>query len=242
MRPYTTLAEGLERYAQEVTPYKKGVKAELARIRVICKDPLAKQPLVTIRSSDIASWRSSMQARGLAPSTIKNRFAVVSQTFQVAALEWGFDGLANPVKGVRLPPARLGRDRRLEHGEEGRLRATGSVILPAMTWAIETAMRQGEQLQLRREDISGNVAILRTTKNGRPRFVPLSSRAMALLEGLPKRGRLFPFDEWQLRFQWKQACRNARITNLRWHDLRHEAISRMAEKGLDMLELMAEAV
>jgi integrase len=81
--------------------------------------------------------------------------------------------------------------------------------------------------------------MLRDTKNGRPRFVPLSTRALAVLEGLPEVGSLFPFSNSWLRQTWRQTCRDARIEGLRWHDLRHEAISRMAEKGLDMLELMA---
>jgi integrase len=168
MRAYSTLAEALERYGQEVTPHKKGRVSELNRIKVICRDPLTRQPMVTISSADIASWRNSMTAQGLSPSTVRNRFAVVSQTFQVAAREWGFPRLANPVRGVRLPPSRLGRDRRLLPGEEERLMATGSPVVPAMVWAIETAMRQGEQLALKQEDIRGNVATLRDTKTAGP--------------------------------------------------------------------------
>jgi integrase len=177
-----TLADALRRYGQECTPQKKGAERELYRISLLCREPLARKLLVSVRSSDIAAWRNERAAKGWSPSTLKNYFAVLSQTYKVAASEWGFDGLHNPVRGVRLPPAREGRDRRLEGDEEQRLLASVPTEAPwlsaAITWAIGTAMRRGEMLCLKREDVSGNIAILRTSKNGKHRFVPLSTRAL----------------------------------------------------------------
>jgi hypothetical protein len=182
MRPYSTLAEGLERYASEVTPTKKGAAEETRRIKLIRRDPLTRQPMVTISSADIARWRNAMTGRGLAPSTVRNRLAVVSQTFQTAAREWGLR-VANPVQGVRLPPPRLGRDRRLQPGEEDRLKATGSPILPAIEELppLRQALQDGERTGAQRHH--SRPSVLRVPRSatagwrrpgGRPAAMPVS--------------------------------------------------------------------
>ena len=99
-------------------------------------------------------------------------------------------------------------------------------------------MRRSEQISLTRADIKSGVAILRHTKNGRPRSVPLSSRARAVLAELPTSGKLFPVSRNEIVYHWKRALRDANVHGLRWHDLRHEAVSRLFEKGLTTEEVM----
>jgi integrase len=109
----------------------------------------------------------------------------------------------------------------------------------AIVWAIDTGMRRGEILSLRRADIQGGrLALLRSTKNGRARAVPLSSRARALLSDLPASGLLFPVSGNEMSYYWRKACEDAGVKGLRYHDLRHEAISRFFEKGLSTEEVM----
>jgi integrase len=158
----------------------------------------------------------------------------------------GHAGLKNPVRGVRMPPSRPGRDRRLLPGEEKRLLggcdAAGQRLLrPIVIWALETAMRQGEILALEARSIRGNVAYLRDTKTTRARSVPLSTRALAVLKGLPVplRGPLFPITQDSLEYFWRKALRLAKIGGLCFHDLRHEATSRLFERGLDSMEIMS---
>lgn len=241
----TTLGEALERYLAEETPTKRGAKQERQRIRQWISDQLSSRPLASIRSTDIARWRSEQQAAGKAPSTIRNALTIISQVYRTAASEWQMESLRNPVSGVRLPKLRPGRDRRLGLGEEERLiEAAGQVGGPwlrsAIVVAIETAMRQGELLSLRWEALRGYQALLRTTKNDRPRAVPLSSRARAVLAELPRSidGRVFPITAPALDKRWRRVCVLAGIEGLRWHDLRHEAVSRLFEKGLTTEEVM----
>jgi integrase len=192
----TTLGESLERYLAEVTPLKKGAKQEPVRIRAWLRDPLARRALASIRSMEVAAWRNERVAAGKAPTTIRNALTIISQVFQVAGTEWGMQGLQNPVRGVRMPRSRPARDRRLEPGEEERILAgcdaAGQPVLrPIVIWAIETAMRQGEILSLEARCIRGNVAYLRGTKTTRARSVPLSTRALRVLDErpVPLRGR-----------------------------------------------------
>ena len=85
------------------------------------------------------------------------------------------------------------------------------------------------------------MAYLPETKGGVSRDVPLSTEALKAINSLPLRldGRLFEFQADHYSKAFLKACRKAGITGLNLHDLRHEALSRMAEKGLSILELKA---
>lgn len=244
----TTLAEALSRYLTEVTPTKKGAKIEAYRIGSWLRDPLANQPLTAIRSLDIATWRNEKTAQGAAPTTIKNALTIISQVYKTASTEWGMEGLRNPVTHVRMPKNRPPRERRLELGEEERLLEACKAskhpwLYPAVVVAIETAMRQGEIIALRREHVKGTVAFLPEThtKNSNPRSVPLSTKARAILAETPVSydGRVFQTTKDRIEYYWTQACMKAGIENLRFHDLRHEATSRLFEKGLNHFEVMS---
>ena len=84
---------------------------------------------------------------------------------------------------------------------------------------------------------------LAITKNGDRRDVPLSSVALKLLGELPREVRddhlVFPSHYEALKSAWRRACQRAAISNLRFHDLRHEATTRSFEKGLTVMEVAA---
>ncbi|MHB8311071.1 site-specific integrase [Metallibacterium sp.] len=170
----------------------------------------------------------------------------------------------NPLTVPRPPPGRA-RDRRLVGDELKRLlealgdragtvkgaRRTGAYrvgtrnpwMRPLVQLAIETAMRQGEPLALRWEnvDLTAQTAHLDDTKNGEARTVPLPSRAVAVLEALPRTDdpRVFPITSQAVKLAWKRACKRAGIEELHFHDLRHEAASRIAERLPNLIELAA---
>jgi site-specific recombinase XerD len=103
----------IELYSRHYTGEKRSWRQEMNRVKAWLRDPLTERPIAKIRSRDIAAWIKDQEAKGLAPSTIKNALQIVSQTYRYAATELGFDGLVNPVRRVRMPAAREGRDRRL---------------------------------------------------------------------------------------------------------------------------------
>ena len=107
-------------------------------------------------------------------------------------------------------------------------------------------MRRGELLGLLWDnvDLERRSAFLPVTKNGESRGVPLSSRAVTVLRGLPAASNGRVFGELtrlalrlSLRLSFNRATRRAGITGLRLHDLRHEATSRFFEKGLNVMEV-----
>ena len=151
--------------------------------------------------------------------------------------------LDNPVKpGVR-PGKPRGRDRRLDADEEQRLLAAadGSSrpwLGPAIIIAIETCLRQGELAGLvwERVKLAGPHphVDLPKTKNDRPRRVPLSVRAQqafaALKAQTDRSGKVLPVDTARgIIHAFRDATRHQAFPDLRWHDLRHEAVSRLFE-------------
>ncbi|WP_425265677.1 site-specific integrase [Terrihabitans rhizophilus] len=163
--------------------------------------------------------------------------------------EWGVSLNANPLSSVRNPRADPSRTRRLESGEWHRLeRALASCRNPLVPlvarFALATGMRRGEILSLRWFDVdrSKHLAHLRMTKNGQPRTVPLSLEAMQVLEEArlrtdPLDDRVFSTSAEAVKLSWKRAVKRGDLDDLRFHDLRHEAISRFFEKGLSLPEV-----
>ena len=110
-------------------------------------------------------------------------------------------------------------------------------------FAIQTAMRLNEQLTLRWDQVDLKnmlITILAEhSKTGIERKIPLTPRAIEILHQLPRHinGRVFPVSLNNFQRAWRSITRNAKINNLRWHDLRREACSRLMESGLSISEV-----
>ena len=247
----TTLHEALERYEGEVMPRKKATTAnrERDRVRSWAASSLARRPLASIRGKDVASTIRDMEGRGLSPNTIRLHLALLSHLFNTARTAWGMESLTNPVDLVKGQRPKLpgGRTRRLQDGEHARLltaaQAYGGEIGPLITWAIETAMRRGEIAAMRWEhlDRKARVLLIPETKTGTPRRVPLSTAALSVLDALPRRidGRVWGMRPDSISQAFERVCRAAGIDGLTFHDLRHEATSRLFEKGLNPMQVAA---
>ena len=103
---------------------------------------------------------------------------------------------------------------------------------PLIVLAIETAMRQGEMLSLTWVDINldKRIAHLDLTKNGESRDVPLSSRALEALDVLKQQQideRVVPSTKSGVQQAWGHLRTRAELVDLRFHDLRHEGVSRL---------------
>ena len=113
-------------------------------------------------------------------------------------------------------------------------------IGPVIEFAIETGMRRSEILKLKWCDVNleNGFAILYDTKNGEDRSVPLTHDCIHILKHLDeKTARIFPISANCLRLAWTRARKKANITDLRFHDLRHEAVSRFFEMGMSVPEV-----
>jgi integrase len=240
------LYDALERYSKDVTPSKKGWQQELYRLRRWQKNPLSTLPLSHIRGADLARYRDSRLDTGIGANTVRLELALISHLYEVARKDWGYEMLGNPAKAMRKPKLPRGRDRRLLKGEEQRLLdycdKTGNVLLKAIiVLAIETAMRRGELANLTWSDINldNRLAYLQDTKNGEARVVPLSTRAISAIQSIPygSNASLVSLHRDNVSAAFALACKASGIHGLRLHDLRHEATSRLFEKGFNMMEV-----
>lgn len=239
----------------------KDIKARLARVR----EHFGAYALANVRGPSISAWRDEL-AKSLAPQTVVHHINVLSALFGFVEKDLGIALPAgNPCRSVRKPALGKARDRRLRPGEfdvliraASQARAVGLPQIIAL--AVETSMRLGELLGLEwsRINLERRTAHLVDTKNGESRTVALSSAALATLQSLPRRidGRVFG---WQSKdsFEktWARCKARARalyeadctaqgtrpdpafLDDLRFHDLRHEATSRLFEKGLGMMDV-----
>ena len=146
---------------------------------------------------------------------------------------------------LQLPPTHKSRKRRLVGNEKERLLSAACsqkniYIAFIIEFAIETGMRRSEILKLRWFDIdfTNGFAFLFDTKNGEDRRVPLTKRCVRLLQKVPQvHEKVFPITANCLRPAWGRARAKADIKDLRFHDLRHEAISRFFEMGMTVPEV-----
>ncbi|QCL86708.1 site-specific integrase [Agrobacterium pusense] len=244
----TTLGQLLERYQREVSPLKRGSVQEIQRIDVLRRHDLAFRTMIGLSQQDIASFRDE-RLQSVAPSTTVRELAILSHVLEVAIRDWGLPLAKNVVKLVRRPVIRNERSRRLIGDEEQRLLdgcAGGKIpyFRTLLILAIETGMRRGELLGLRWADVSHNrrVISLAMTKNGTSRQVPLSQRAFDALMDWKSladvdQAIVFPMKPGSLEQVWYRLLARVGITGLRFHDLRHEGVSRLFERGLNVIEV-----
>ncbi|MCA7889715.1 site-specific integrase [Burkholderia contaminans] len=248
-----SLKEALKLYVERISIGKRGYKQEKYRASTIARTFLGKRRLADLTSVDIASYRDMRLAsfskntnRPVSPNSVRLEMALLSDLFTIAIIEWGVCN-DNPVTRVRKPKLPPGRDRRITWGEERRLLRGASQhknieIYSMIVLALETAMRQGELLSLRWENIDLRIRIahLPITKNGSKRDVPLSLRAVDALTrlGVQAQGEVFGYTSDGFKSAWRLLVRRVGIHDLHFHDLRHEAVSRLFELGtLDMMEV-----
>ncbi len=235
----TTFYDALDRYAREVTPDKRGWETEMRRINALKQHPLAARTLDSLRSADFAKYRDD-RLKVCSPATVKRELVIISHIFNTARMDWSLP-VDNPVANIRKPRANQHRERRLVGDEQPRLLRAAAESKAAtlgfcITLALETGMRAGEIVKLCWEqiDLANGVIRLATTKNGDRRIVPLSKAAEDAIKALPRPihgGRLTNFyDSRGLSAAFRRACVRAGITGLRFHDLRHEAASRLAPR------------
>lgn len=242
-----TLRDLIERYAEEVTAAKRGLKAELNRLNHFKASALAKRSVASITSQHIAHLRDS-RLKDVSSGTVLRELQLLGNIFSVAIREWGMALQANPVANIRKPPAGKSRNRILNNAERAALLASceqcrNPWIKPVVIFALETAARRGEILALNWAgvDLQRGTAKLSITKTGEPRTVPLSPACLTMLSGLPRSldGRVFPVTIEALKQAYERAVARASINDFTFHDLRHDALTRLARQGLSVLELRA---
>ena len=249
-----TLSEGLTRWETEFLPgLAHGSHAsERNRLKALRCQAIAKMPLARIQRDHVRDYARE-RGQTVGPHSVRLDIASISRVFTAAQEHWGMAYLPNPALkpkglGVRLP--KEGRTRRLLDGEEGRLiAACGPKFKRVARFALETAMRRNEIACLTWSKINFDrqTALVNEVAGDVARTVPLSKVAIEILSDAPKRKldpgsqRCFGMSAGAITQTMRDVCIKAGISDLRFHDLRHEAISRLFEhtdlRDIEIMEI-----
>jgi integrase len=235
------LRELLERYSSEVIPKKRSGVIEQFFVDRFLRHPIAALPLSRLSPIHISQYRDE-RLQVVTGSTVHRELGVLRHVFEVARKDWGIPLKSNPVHGITMPSVGRPRERRVSEAELSSLRLTCShqLLWQVITIALETGMRRGEIVNMRWEDIDWEVGTLHipVTKNGHPRTIPLTGKALETLRELPRTDEaVFSMTGNAVRLAWVRLKEKAGVVDLRFHDLRHEAVSRFFEMGLSIPEV-----
>jgi len=217
---------------------------ERSRLKLL-KDHFNGSTINLINTSRIALFIDLRLSQGLSHATVIKDINTLSKLLKVAQRDWNVYLPCDPIKHLgklKQPPSRV---RRITKNEEFILMNRSEPNLRnIIIFAIETAMRLGEILNIKWNDIKNGLAVLNKTKNGEVRYVPISKIANQVLMRTQKNendDRVFYFWKTVSGFEssWQKFKKREGLVDLRFHDFRHEAISRMFEKGLSHMEVSA---
>jgi integrase len=240
----TLVKEVLQRYAAEVLPTKRSEQSDKSRIKTLL-EAFGNYKLASLTSMQVATFRDQ-RLQTVGPQSVIHEINLLNRVLKTATMDWGIalpSGL--PTAQVRKPTKPRGRDRRVSEAEITKIvAATESAELRTIIiLAVETGMRRNELASLTwtEIDLKKQTAHLPKTKTDVPRTVPLSKAAVTALKkyGVKKNDRVFSLQPESMSQAFERACEphRANISDLRFHDMRHEATSRLFEKGLNLMEV-----
>lgn len=251
-----TLGQAIARYCREYPGWGRSKTADLARLQ---SARIANLPLVLIRAQHLID-HVRLRRETVGPATAGNDLTWLRVLIKVAARAWRVpvavqvvDDAVAHCREQRLIGRARQRDRRPTLDELTRLiewwqRGDGRQQIPMdeiVLFAVFSARRQEEICTLRREDYDAARAtiLVRDAKHPRdPHYsvrVSLTPEAVAVLERQPAGELIFPFNGRSVQAAFARACKMLAIEDLHFHDLRHEAASRLAELGWTIPQMAA---
>lgn len=261
----TTFADCLDRYEREQTQAgRRSLKQLKSQLNIIRRSDLVTLSLINVGPAEVLKFKDERMATGIKTATYLKDHNLLHTIFETIQRGWGITlPKGNPVSQILKPKHTdpISRNRRLHEGEEekilGELYKSSYETAIIVKFALATGMRRGEIMNIRFGDITGGSKNgklkVSKTKTDHPRVIPLTGDAhSALTEQLNRIAEMYganipqkDFDNMRI-FQmevdsvtraFKRACKRVDIEDLTFHDLRHEAISRLFEAGLDMMEV-----
>lgn len=251
-----TLRDALRRYAEEVSPSKRGERWEVIRLQAFetpahAPLPLGKK-LADLTPEDVAMWRDARLAK-VAKGTVLRDLTLLASVLEHARREWGWLDV-NPAQGVRRPAQPDHRDRVITGLEtrqmmrqlgwptrqpDGvrRVRTVQQAAAVTFVLALMTGMRAGELCGLKPGDVMPDHLKIRSGKTGK-RDVPLTPTAVRVLQMLDgwSGDTLLGIKAQTLDAFFRRARDKAGLSGFTFHDTRHSAATRLAQR-LHVLDL-----
>ncbi len=244
-----TYGELAQRHLNHAKTYQRSYDTTELYMRLHILPRWGKLRVSEISKPAVAQWLAEKSKEGLALASVEKIRVIFGRSFELA-IQWETPGVTrNPTRGIKRPPINNARTRYLTSAEALRLqRAVAVSRNPQLKYIVGllllTGARVSELLQAewRHIDLDRQTWLIPTSKTGKPRHVPLSQAAIAIMEQvplfkdcvylLPNPRTLKPFTD--IKHPWDTARRAAVLSDLRLHDLRHSAASFMINAGIDL--------
>jgi|TARA_R100000049_G_C1957564_1_gene118814 integrase len=262
LRGGVTVREMILRYLEEferVRPLGKTKRATLKAIADTWLGDLVDSDLTSQRLVEYAHWRRSEQGGAVQPQTIGNDLSHLGAVMSVARPAWGFEVDHHAMADARKVLRKMGmasrskeRDRRpsleeldllMAHFSEMQQRRPSSIPMPkVIAFALFSTRRQDEITRIRWADLdeAGQRVLVRDMKNpgqklGNDVWCHLPDEAWAIVQSMPRLAEeIFPYNSSSISASFTRACKFLEIEDLRFHDLRHDGVSRLFEMDWDI--------
>lgn len=241
----------IQRYIDEVLPIKPLQRTHHATMRTL------RRKLGGVLVSQLtAQWMLDYtKGRDVAPSTMDQEFIFIAMALRHADTFWevrpDWDEWKRGRHALRLyglTGRSVERARRISDDEVEAILDHMKSTLPMeelIAFAIDTAMRLSEVCRIRWSDLNEQkrTVVIRdrkhpTLKKGNDQTVPLLGRSFDIIKRQTRQsGLIFPYKTGSISAAWCRAAELAGVNDARWHDLRHEGVSRLFESGFSMMEV-----
>src|SRR5438128_8637884 len=233
--------EFAETYLERVVPLMKSIRTERDRVKRWMRE-FGTRPLGQITRAEVETWRREKMSK-CRPATINRDLSRLRHMLNLA-VEWELLE-ESPMQGIKFLRENNARTRYLSLEESQRLIASCMAphIRALVSVALHSGMRLGEILNLRWYDLdfSSGFILVRDSKNGESRHVPMDATLFALFPAYPHRlGTDLVFSSpaggrvVHVRTGFQNACNRAELTDLHFHDLRHTFASQFVMAGGDL--------
>lgn len=246
-----TLAAVIDRYIAESNNAVLGTKAQV--LKTIKNSDLGEIKCSDLTSNALVSFAREL-TKNVEPQTCGNYFSHLSNIFTVARPAWGyplsreaFEDAVTVLKKLGLIRKAIERTRRPTLDELDRLmahfvriiehRPSSLPMQKIVLFALFSTRRQEEITLLRWDDLDGDRILVRDMKHpgdkiGNNVYCELPPEALKIAKSMSRKGeKIFPFSTDAIGAAFTRACKFLEIQDLRFHDLRHEGISRLFEMG-----------
>jgi site-specific recombinase XerD len=249
LRAISTYADLAQQHLDHAKATQKAYENTERIVRVHLLPRWGKVHVDEVTQQAVTTWLAEKRGEGLAPATVEKIRVTLGRSFELA-MAWEMPGVTrNPTKGIRRPPLNNARDRFLSAAEAKRLHAAvaksrNKQLRHIVGLLLLTGARVSELLhaQWQHVNLERRLWLIPQSKNGRSRHVPLSQAALDVIARLPRFERcpyLVPNPKTKepytdIKHPWMTARREAKLYDLRIHDLRHSAASFMINEGIDL--------
>jgi integrase len=254
-----TVGELIIWYRDTVGPTAEWSRSKAFDLARLLKYPISGKQAHALTPADYIAHVEQRRSEGAGPATAGNDLVWIGQVLRsarpslhVAADLGALEDARHELRSRKLIAKSKWRDRRVSKDEERKLldhldRRDGRAIIPMLDivqFALATSRRQEEITRLRWADLDRvrGIAWLDdvkhpTRKKGNRRSFRMLESAWEIIERQPRGERVFPYNPKSIGEAFRRACKFAGIVDLCFHDLRHEATSRLFEKGYAIQEV-----